>query len=157
MKRAVVMVLGALLVLSMSTFVQAEAAKAAPAKAAAGKATMWAAEELKWVDVPGFPVKTTVLSGDATKPGEHIALHKFGAGFAAPMHHHTADHEVVVVSGTVIMGPEGEPEKKLGPGSFFSFHGKKKHTTKCAEGADCILAVTSHGAWDVLVDEPAKK
>ena len=53
--------------------------------------------------------------------------------------------------------PEGGVEKKLGPGSYFSFTGKKKHVTKCLEGAECLLALDCAGAWDVVMaDAPAK-
>lgn len=138
----------ALVVLAVPALALAEAPKPG------AKAVMWATEELKWADVPGFPVKTAVLWGDATK-GEHGAFMKLPAGFEAPMHHHTADHHAVVVSGTVILGPEGAAEKKLGPGSYFEFTGMKKHTTKCAAGSDCVLLVDAVSAWDIVPE--AKK
>ena len=126
------------------------------AKTKAGSATMTAAGDLKWVDVPGFPVKTATTWGDAAK-GAHGAFHKFPAGFDAPLHHHTADHHVVVVAGTVTLTPEGEAAKTLGPGSYFAFTGMKKHGTKCEPGADCVLYAEAAAAWDVIVAEPAKK
>src|SRR5687768_14561134 len=76
----------------------------------AGKSVLWDAEDLKWTPVPDFPVKTAVLWGDPAK-GAHGAFHKFPAGFAAPVHHHTADHNVVVVAGRMTLTPEGEAGK----------------------------------------------
>jgi uncharacterized protein DUF4437 len=148
-----VAILGALVALSLSNTARAQAAKGK--EPAAGKAVLWAAGDLKWVDVPNFPVKMAALWGDPAK-GPHGAFHKFPAGFEAPWHHHTANHHVVVVSGTMTLTPEGEAAKKLGPGSYFSFTGKKKHTTKCEAGSECLLFIDSAGPWDVVVEDAKK-
>src|SRR5512140_1329139 len=106
----------------------AEQKAKAPAKAAAGgKAVLIPAGDLKWVVPPNSPpgVKVAVLWGDPAK-GPHGALHKFDGGFAAPLHSHSAGHHAVVVSGTILLTPEGEAEKTLPAGSYFSFTGKKK-------------------------------
>ena len=137
---------------------QAETAKATAAPKG-GKVVMMATDELKWMDSADGPpgVKMAVLWGDPKK-GAHGAMHKLPAGFSAPLHHHTAGHHVVVVSGTIELTPEGEAVKKLGAGSYFSFTGKKKHTTTCAAGAECVLFVDCGGAWDVVMaDGGAKK
>jgi quercetin dioxygenase-like cupin family protein len=118
-------------------------------------AVMMAAGDLKWVDVPGFPVKTAVAWGDPAK-GAHGAYHKFPAGFDAPLHHHTTDHRVVVLSGTLTLTPEGQAAKTLGPGSYFAFTGMKKHGTKCEAGAECVLFADCDGAWDIIVAEAKK-
>ena len=78
---------------------------------------------------------------------------KFDAGFAAPLHHHSSDHFVTVVSGTLILTVDGK-EQRLPAGSFFSFKSKKTHTTACAQGADCVLFADVRGKWDVI---PEKK
>ena len=76
--------------------------------------------------------------------------------FAAPLHHHTADHYVTVVSGTLILIVDGK-ENKLPAGSYFSFTGKAKHETKCDAGAECVLFVDARGKWDVVPEEAPKK
>jgi quercetin dioxygenase-like cupin family protein len=148
MKRFGVVLVGALAALSLSTTGYAEAAKAKAA--AAGKAVLWAAEDMKWADLPDAPVKRAVLWGDPAT-GAHGALLKFPAGFEAPLHHHTADHHAVVVSGTMIITPEGEAGKRLGPGSSFSFTGKKKHTTGCDAASECVLFLDDSGRWDLVM------
>jgi hypothetical protein len=82
---------------------------------------------------------------------------KLPAGFSAPLHSHTADHQVVVLSGTMVMAPEGGAAKKLGPGSWFEFTGMKKHVTSCDAGTDCVLFMVAKGAWDLLPAEAPKK
>ena len=148
MKPLAVGLVGALVALSLANVTHAEE-KMAESRAA-GKAVLWGAGDLKWVDVPNMPIKTAVLWGDPTK-GAHGALHKFPAGFEVPLHHHTADHHALVVSGTAIMTVEGEAGKKLGPGSYFAFTGKKKHSTKCDAGSECMLFVDCAGTWDVVM------
>ncbi len=96
-----------------------------------------------------------VLWGDPAK-GAFGSLHKFPSGFAVPLHYHSAGYRGVVVSGTLLQTVEGEAEKTLPAGSYFAYTGKKKHVTKCSEGAECVLFVDSGGAWDVVVADAAK-
>ena len=125
------------------------ATKAAP-KHAVPAATLVTDTELKWNDVPDVPgAKMASLHGDPGKGPSHFFL-KLPAGFSAGMHFHNADHWVAVVAGTLVLGPEGGAEKTLPPGSGFGFTGKKKHTTACAAGADCILFVDARAKWDVV-------
>ena len=135
------------------------AAMAVPVAMAEGKAVLSPATDLKWNDVPGFPgVKLAAVQGDPGKGPSH-AYHKLAAGFVSPVHHHSPDHYVTVVSGTLVLVVDGK-ENKLPPGSYFQFTGKKPHLTKCEAGADCVLFVDARGKWDVVADEgkaPAKK
>ena len=129
------------------------------AMAAGGKAVLTPASDAKWNDVPGFPgVKIAAVQGDPAKGASH-AYHRLPAGFVSPVHHHSPDHYVTVVTGTLVLSVDGK-ETKLPPGSYFQFTGKKPHLTKCEAGADCTLFVDARGKWDVVADEgkaPAKK
>lgn len=141
-----------------AAFSEEKAKAPAKARVAAGKAVLMSADELKWTPMKDVPqVQMAVLWGNPEK-GPHGSMMKFTAGFAAPLHFHTSNHRVFVIAGTMEMTPEGGTAKKLGPGSYFSFTGKKKHTTKCMEGAECVLAVDCAGPWDVVMAEaPAAK
>ena len=83
---------------------------------------------------------------------------KFTPGFQAPLHHHSSDHFVSVIAGTVVLTVDGK-DHKLPPGSYFSFKGKKPHMTKCDAGAECLLSLDARGKWDVIPQEtkPAEK
>ncbi len=120
---------------------------------AGGHAVLMAASDLKWMDSPDAPgVKVAALHGDPGKGAAEFFV-KLPAGLSVPMHYHNADHYVAVLSGTMKLGPEGGAEKTLGPGSGFYFTGKKKHTTACVAGADCVLFIDSRGKWDVVPEE----
>jgi hypothetical protein len=116
------------------------------------------AADVKWTDVPGMAgVQMFAVEGDPSKGPSHFFL-KFVGGFAAPLHHHTVNHYVTVVAGTLLLTVDGT-EQKLPPGSFFSFTNKAKHATGCAAGIDCVLSIDARGKWDVVVegDKAAKK
>ena len=116
---------------------------------AADKAVFAPAGDLKWQDVPGQQgVKLAAVQGDPGKGASHFFA-KFSPGFAAPLHHHTANHYVTVVSGTLVLKVDGK-EQKLPAGSYFSFSGKKPHATRCETGAECVLAMDVRGKWDVV-------
>ncbi len=124
-------------------------ADAADAAKKAGAAVFVAASDVQWSDVPGTPgVQIAPLRGDPGKGPSHFFL-KFAGGFSAPVHHHTANHYVTVVKGTLILQVDGK-EQKLAAGSYFSLSGKRKHATRCETGADCVLAMDARGKWDVV-------
>lgn len=111
------------------------------------------AKDVQWKDVTEFPgVQMAAIEGDPTKGASHMMM-KFKPGFSAPMHHHSANHFVTVVAGTMILTYDGM-EHRLPAGSFFSFKNKAKHSTMCAEGAECIISADARGKWDVV---PEKK
>jgi quercetin dioxygenase-like cupin family protein len=126
------------------------AGAAIAAGAGAGTSTLTSAADLKWIDVPDRPgVQIAPVDGNPAKGPSHFYV-KMKAGFESPLHHHTADHYVAVISGTMLETPEGGTETKLGPGSFFAFTKKAKHTTKCDAASDCLLFIDARGKWDVV-------
>lgn len=143
-------------ILAVSALALASAAFAPPAHAKASKkagtAVLIPAADLKWTDVPEFPgVQMAVLEGDPATGAGHFLI-KLKDGFVAPLHHHTSDHFVTVLSGTMSFTVDGK-ETLLPAGSFFVFKGKKEHVTRCVSGADCVLSVDVRGKWDVVPEE----
>jgi hypothetical protein len=117
------------------------------------------AADLKWTDLDpaGAPgVKVATLWGSHEK-GAFGAFFKLPAGFSAPLHTHTHDMKLVIVSGTYLQAPEGKPELRLGPGSYLMQPGGKyRHTTGCDKASECLFFVESEGAFD-LRPVPAKE
>lgn len=141
---------------AMVVSVQVQNANSAEQATAKGPVFIPAAD-LKWSDLDpaGAPgVKVADLWGDH-RNGAFGALFKLPAGFAAPLHTHSHDMKVVIVSGTYIQAPEGKPEFRLGPGSYLMQPGGSyKHTTSCAPESDCVFLVESNGAFDLKPDTP---
>ena len=152
--RSKTFVLTVLTALAAGSLLAAQATGAQSA-AAQGKATLVGADELKWVAIPDTPAKMATVKGDSAK-GAHASFVKLPAGFSAPLHHHTADHHVAVVSGTLVLTPQGGTAKKLPAGAWFEFTGKKTHLTACEAGSDCVLFVVGRAAWDLIPEAPNK-
>ena len=153
------------LVFPVSLHAQEAKAQAKPAAKPAAKTTakpaakkiavLRAAGDMKWTDVPNASgVQQATLWGNPEK-GAHGVLNKFQAGTEVPLHTHTADLRSVVLSGTVVIGIEGQSPKELGPGSYLFLPGGLKHTTACKTGEDCLLFTTQPGAFDVKPAEAA--
>lgn len=120
-------------------------------KTAASRLVIMPANNLKWTDLdPGAPgVMVADLWGNHAK-GAFGAFFKLPAGFAAPLHTHTYDMKVVIINGTYIQAPEGKPEFRLGPGSYFMQPGGNyRHTTSCDPASDCVFLVETKGKFDL--------
>jgi quercetin dioxygenase-like cupin family protein len=139
--------------------VSAQAPAARRASIDASRLVVKPAADLTWgdLDPKGAPgVKVAKLWGDPAK-GAFGAFFKLPAGFAVPLHTHTHDIRVVIVSGTYIQGPEGKPEFRIGPGSYFlQPGGTYRHTTSCDKASDCVFYAESNGKFDLLVVDTGK-
>jgi quercetin dioxygenase-like cupin family protein len=136
----------------------AEAGKAkSPNKGGAKKPVVWPAADLKWEPAAGAPpgVMGVTLWGDPTK-GAYGAIQKFPPGFSAPLHTHSSDLKMVIISGTVIHGPEGKPEVRLSAGSYLFEPSTYKHTTGCDKASECVFFIESNGKFDVKMVEEKK-
>jgi len=153
MRAGDVLMLGMTLALPATVLAQASGEVKAKhaSQAAANRLVVMPASDVKWTDVdPAAPgVKVADLWGNHAN-GAFGALFKLPAGFAAPLHTHTYDMKVVILSGTYIQAPEGKPEFRLGPGSYFvQPGGDYRHTTSCDQAADCVFFVESKGKFDL--------
>lgn len=120
----------------------------APAKAPA-RPVFRTAAQLKWVDVPDAKgVQEAVLWGDPAK-GAHGSQNRFAAGTELPLHTHTNSMRGVILSGTLVITPEGGKAAELGPGSYFLAPGGMNHMTSCKAGADCVVYLHMSGAFDM--------
>jgi quercetin dioxygenase-like cupin family protein len=165
-------VLGIAMVFALASVVTSQGSEEAKAKTKsksapkdpASRLVVMAAGDLKWTDLDpkGAPgVRIADLWGDHAK-GAYGAFFKLPAGFAVPLHTHTHDIKVVIVSGTYIQAPDGKPEFRLGPGSYFMQPGGNyRHTTSCDKSSDCVFFAESGGKFDLKVVDaggaPAKK
>lgn len=142
----------------LATAVLAQGSGEAKAKTslnpAASRLVVVPAADLKWADLDpkGAPgVKIADVWGDHAK-GAFGGFVMLPAGFAVPLHTHTFDYKVVIVSGTYIQVPEGRPEFRLGPGSYFMQPGGTyRHTTSCDKASECVFFLESKGKFDLKV------
>lgn len=116
-----------------------------------GRSSVTPATTLKWADagVPG--VSVAPADGDMKKGASHFFL-RYGAGFKAPLHHHSPDHHVVTVTGNLVLIVDGK-ENNLPPGSSFSLRNKAPHAVRCEGSQDCVMFVDARGRWDVVAEK----
>lgn len=116
-----------------------------------GKSVVVAKADLKWKDM-GIPgVMAAQVSGDMQKGASRFFL-KYPVGLLTPNHHHTADHYVTLVSGTVTLTVDGK-EHRLVPGSYFALIGKAPHIAKVEGNEDAVLFIQADGPWDVVSEK----
>jgi quercetin dioxygenase-like cupin family protein len=128
------------------------------AMGAAGTPTIRPAADMKWAPIsPDNPqVMISDLWGDHTK-GAYGALIKFPAGWETPLHTHTSDFRIVVISGTFIHTPQGKPASSLTAGSYlFQPGGTYVHATACGKASECMIFTEGNGAFDLKPVEPKK-
>jgi quercetin dioxygenase-like cupin family protein len=117
----------------------------------AEKTMVIAKETLTWKDM-GIPgVKAAQVTGDMTKGPSRFFL-TYPVGFVSPAHHHTPDHYVTVVSGTLILTVDGK-ENRLVPGSFFALTNKAPHVAKVDGNEPVVMFIQADGPWDVVMEK----
>jgi quercetin dioxygenase-like cupin family protein len=135
------------------------AASLAQQKGDAKKPVVWPGTDLNWEPVAGAPpgVMGVTLWGDPTK-GAYGAIQKFPPGFSSALHTHSSDLKAVIISGTLIHGPEGKPEVRLSAGSYLLEPSTYRHTTACDKASECVFFMESPGKFDVkMVEEASAK
>jgi mannose-6-phosphate isomerase-like protein (cupin superfamily) len=107
--------------------------------------------DLVWKDM-GIPgVQAATVTGDMTKGPSRFFL-KYPVGFVTPAHHHTPDHYVTLVSGTLLFTVNGK-ETRLEPGSFFALTNKAVHVAKVEGDQPAIMFIQADGPWDVVMEK----
>lgn len=117
----------------------------------AGQAAVTTPSELKWKEmgVPG--VVAAPVSGDMDKGPSRFFL-KYPAGLVTPVHRHSADHYVTVISGSITLTVDGK-DHLLGPGSYFALTGKAAHAARVEGKDDALFFIQADGPWDVVAGE----
>ena len=121
--------------------------------ASGGNAVIEPRAGLKWTPGAVPQVSTATVEGDISKGPAHFFL-KYASGFVTPLHHHSADHYVTLVAGSLVLIVDGK-DHRLTPGSYFALTGKKPHAARCEGSGDCVMSIDARGPWDVVMEETA--
>src|SRR5687768_9516128 len=121
---------------------------AAPILAAeTGKSVVLAKSDLKWKAM-GNGIAAAPVSGDMDKGSSRFFL-KYPAGLVTPLHHHTANHHVTVISGSITLTVGGK-EHRLGPGAYFMLADRAAHVAKVEGKEEAVFFIHAEGPWDVV-------
>jgi glyoxylate utilization-related uncharacterized protein len=114
-----------------------------------GKSVVLANADLKWTAMGNAGVAAAPVSGDMDKGPCRFFL-KYPAGLVTPMHHHTANHHVTVISGTITLTVAGK-EHRLGPGAYFMLADRAGHIARVEGKEDAVFFIQAEGPWDVVM------
>jgi len=108
----------------------------------------------------GLPVLPSCMTfavekGDPTK-GPSILLIKAASGCVVPWHWHTANEQLLFVSGSGKAQMKDDKPMPVKPGDFVYLPGKHVHTFTCV--ASCMMFDVVEGAFDIhYVDKEGKE
>jgi quercetin dioxygenase-like cupin family protein len=115
---------------------------------------------IKWEKSEGMPegVWVSHLTGESGA-APFVDMIKFPRGTRIPLHWHTANHIVTVISGTMVVGKEGKPDEGMGmeipAGGYARLTGKAPHWTFAKE--DSIVVVSGDKEHDLHWVEKSEK
>ena len=111
----------------------------------------------KFVNFPGLPtcMSGSVQNGDPSQ-GPSVILAKATAGCVIPWHWHTANEQLMVVSGAAKVAMKDGTPTRIHSGDYLSLPAKNAHEFTCA--AACSVFIVSDAAFDIhYVDKDGKE
>ena len=78
---------------------------------------------------------------------------KAPAGCVVPWHSHSAEEQLIVVSGAVLAAMTDHPPTRLGPGGFAVMAGHMAHQFACQGKSACLMFVTFDGAYEYFLGQ----
>ena len=116
-----------------------------------------AAAASEFMNFPGLPtcIKGAVKNGDPSKGGS-VILAKATAGCAVPWHWHTANEQLIAVSGSGKVEMKDAKPAMLHPSGYLNMPAKNAHQFTCT--AACTFFIISDAAFDIhYVDKDGKE
>ena len=107
------------------------------------------ADEAKLVSVAGAPeCQSFALEHGDPKAGSSVTLVKIGpSGCTVPMHWHSANEQVMLISGTAKVEMQGEQPRTVKAGGFYFMPAHHLHQFSCASG--CTFHRIVEGPIDI--------
>jgi quercetin dioxygenase-like cupin family protein len=122
-----------------------------PTPTATGEAAQMIALDpgnLEFTKIPNMPSCATgaTLRGDP-RTGPSMVLLKLESGCRVPWHWHTANEDIVVISGQGKIEMRDGPSLEFVPGAFASLPNQHTHQASCHRS--CLLLASSDAAFDI--------
>lgn len=93
-------------------------------------------------------LKSALANGDP-QSGPSTFLLEATPGCVVPAHSHTAEEQLMVVSGDLLTGMDGMSDQTLGAAGFAMMPGKAMHWFTCQSKSPCLMFVTFEGKYDI--------
>jgi quercetin dioxygenase-like cupin family protein len=93
-------------------------------------------------------LSSAIETGDP-KAGHSTWVLKAPPGCVVPWHSHTAEEQLIIISGTVLAEMTDHPSTRLGPGGFAMMGSRMPHQFSCQGRSACLMFVTFDGPYDI--------
>jgi mannose-6-phosphate isomerase-like protein (cupin superfamily) len=93
-------------------------------------------------------LSSALEAGDPTR-GPSTFILKAPRGCVVPWHYHTAEEQLIIISGTVLAEMIGHPSTRLGAGGFAMMGGPMPHQFTCQGKSPCVMIVVFNRAYDI--------
>src|SRR6266571_8896638 len=94
-------------------------------------------------------LQSATESGDPTT-GRSTLILKAPPGCVVPWHYHTAEEQLIIISGTVLAEMTGHPSTRLGAGGFAMMGGHMPHQFICQGKSACLMMVAFDRTYDIF-------
>src|ERR1700738_3151763 len=91
---------------------------------------------------------SAVETGDPTT-GRSTSILKASPGCVVPWHFHTAEEQLIIISGTVLAEMIDHPSTRLGPGGFALMGSTIPHQFPCQGKSTCLMIVAFDLPYDI--------
>ena len=91
---------------------------------------------------------SAIETGDPTT-GRSTLILKASPGCVVPWHFHTAEEQLIIISGTVLAEMTDHQPTRLGPGGFAMMGGHTPHQFTCQGKSACLMIVAFDRAYDI--------
>jgi hypothetical protein len=93
-------------------------------------------------------LSSALETGDPTR-GPSTFILKAPPGCVVPWHYHTAEEQLIIISGRVLAEMPGHPSTRLGAGGFAMMEGHMPHQFTCQGKSPCVMVVAFDRAYDI--------
>ena len=93
-------------------------------------------------------LSSALETGDPTA-GHSTWILKAPPRCVVPWHSHTAEEQLIIISGTVLAEMTDYPPTRLGPGGFAMMGSHMPHQFSCQGKSACLMIVTFDRAYDI--------
>ena len=93
-------------------------------------------------------LSSAVETGDP-KAGHSTWILKALPRCVVPWHSHTAEEQLIIISGTVLAEMTDHPPTRLGPGGFAMMGSHMPHQFSCQGKSACLMIVAFDRAYDI--------
>jgi hypothetical protein len=93
-------------------------------------------------------LSSAVEAGDPTA-GPSTWILKASSGCVVPWHFHTAEEQLIIISGAVVAEMIDHPPTRLGPGGFAMMASHMPHQFSCQGKSTCLMIVAFDRPYDI--------